>query len=660
MNKLNRIALELRHESPVLLEPPQDLRVRRSPKTGQRRWIKLIDQSNDLVGIFHPDIELLQMFQEGHRLNAVQALLRGVPLPDRVIAGGDAPLDACIQGTVFPDQDAQSRVVKGLWRVGVLPLGGHSSWQRNRPPEIRSLPKIAAYDHPTDSLYVIAEEFVAPATALLKRHGIRPSRVQVVTRAEVPRAAKDPMGLRLLCYTAARFDNRDLIAQEQASAAAWAVDRASQKHNFPEAVGRLAPGLRDSVPLDVRHTIERDLGQRSRSEHANNGAQDWVWSPNVRRELIQMHNSITLPADAASYWRTAMAQSKFHAPILATLESIESDPYWWASIAADAPPRDIAFDLRRDQSPRAKAKRLARVLPPQLHRIQTIPDRRGDRTIVWYPWLPQNLSQFLLPVVRVATSYARDFDLAWGAEIDIPIECRVCGTQTFAYQQRYMHIRRFGSNQYCPQCMSYARTGLYTDPTQEAELLVTYWAFATLAAEWGGAPPKRVADWIRLPDTESETTRDLGVLARRYIPRGGQGQKPWQAWLAEAGIVGSGSHRSFMGTWSTAQDGHTCRSMLERYVDDWLSKNGIQHQIEPTYPFHDSLNPAGLRADWKLADGTLVEAAGLMSRSEYAAKIERKRALATHFDLSLIIVTETDLDRLPSIFSDHMPARAVD
>ena len=56
------------------------------------------------------------------------------------------------------------------------------------------------------------------------------------------------------------------------------------------------------------------------------------------------------------------------------------------------------------------------------------------------------------------------------------------------------------------------------------------------------------------------------------------------------------------------------------------------------------------------ADGTLVEAAGLISRTEYAAKLQRKRELALRDGLRLIVVEPSDLSSPGQLFVDRTPA----
>lgn len=126
------------------------------------------------------------------------------------------------------------------------------------------------------------------------------------------------------------------------------------------------------------------------------------------------------------------------------------------------------------------------------------------------------------------------------------------------------------------------------------------------------------------------------------------GASSWIEVLRTTGIV-SDAWRPARGTYCIAADGHPCRSLAERTIDDWLSHHGIEHQIEPVWPPHPDLNAHGRRrADWHLPDGTYVEYAGLTS-DDYLAKIQAKRQLAQHAGIKLIVLTPLDLANLTEV-----------
>lgn len=174
--------------------------------------------------------------------------------------------------------------------------------------------------------------------------------------------------------------------------------------------------------------------------------------------------------------------------------------------------------------------------------------------------------------------------------------------------------------------------------------------------------PLTLVDSGYAPRNSTRCARKV-MLCRFLVPRPGSAllsarpsrpARTWTEWLGHAGLLTDGV-RTSMGTATTATDGHPCRSLFERHVDDFLHHRGVAHEPEPAYPRHPELNTTGLRADWRLADGTFVEALGLMTKEAYAAKVARKRELARHHGLRLVTVTAEDLGRLPEVFADWLP-----
>lgn len=160
-------------------------------------------------------------------------------------------------------------------------------------------------------------------------------------------------------------------------------------------------------------------------------------------------------------------------------------------------------------------------------------------------------------------------------------------------------------------------------------------------------------------DSEPNSTSpeaDLLMIYRMLIPRSGdQAPRPvrkiysWSEWLQEAGLLSDGL-RTSRGTLTVAKDGHLCRSLLERHIDDFFHKNGIGHLPEPRYPYDPILNTSGYRADWRLIDGTFVEALGFPKDPKYMTRIQRKLALASGHGIHVVTVTSEQLNELPQIF----------
>ncbi|MEW2624064.1 hypothetical protein [Streptomyces sp. NPDC048106] len=232
--------------------------------------------------------------------------------------------------------------------------------------------------------------------------------------------------------------------------------------------------------------------------------------------------------------------------------------------------------------------------------------------------------------------------------------CRLCGRSSQSARPGLF---------YCHGCCALAANGVLRDTGADGawtEAIV--YALRRLAeTEFSGPPSLAQLDRVCVP-FEDRALVDEVMLCRFLVPRpasallGARPTRPartWTEWLSHAGLLTDGV-RTSMGTVTTATDGHLCRSLFERHVDDFLHHRGVAHEPEPAYPRHPELNTTGLRADWRLADGTFVEALGLMTREAYAAKVTRKRELARHHGLRLITVTAEDLSRLPEIFADWL------
>lgn len=220
----------------------------------------------------------------------------------------------------------------------------------------------------------------------------------------------------------------------------------------------------------------------------------------------------------------------------------------------------------------------------------------------------------------------------------LPQTCPLCAAVFTAGQLNPWIIRQFGPARWCKQCCMQARNGHGGAVTPRAARQ----ALTALSTSMGAAPPQ---DFCQRPvplDLPTEQ-RDAIVGAMAACPpaptlRSLLGAGSWIEVLRTTDIVPD-AWRPARGTYCIAADGHPCRSLAERTIDDWLSRHGVEHQIEPVWPPHPELNGHGRRrADWRLPDGTYVEYAGLTS-DDYLAKIQAKQQLAQHAGIKLIVLT---------------------
>ncbi len=110
----------------------------------------------------------------------------------------------------------------------------------------------------------------------------------------------------------------------------------------------------------------------------------------------------------------------------------------------------------------------------------------------------------------------------------------------------------------------------------------------------------------------------------------------WLNALIEAGVLEDGTRRTSRGTTCLARDGHTCRSLGEKTIDDLLFSLGIPHEKEITYPeskFITDFNVGGI----------FIEYFGLAGDPDYDAKIRQKEELCTDHGIKLIAIYSSDL-----------------
>lgn len=264
-----------------------------------------------------------------------------------------------------------------------------------------------------------------------------------------------------------------------------------------------------------------------------------------------------------------------------------------------------------------------------------------------------------LTVMSVSTTWGAFHAVRKRRSWDRPIirTCPACGTEFFAGEVPVWTYRQFGPSRYCKACCFRSRDGA-PEPQKHDSVIA---AVRELAAA-SQSIPKQAFAFESIPLDISEDRRDRLVRALRAMPPVATIKKAlrtsdWLGVLQAAGIVGDG-WRPSRGTWCRASDGHRCRSLLEKSIDDWLSAHDIEHECEPAWPAHPVFNPSGRkRADWKLADGSYVECLGMMTDSTYLAKVKEKQALAETVGIQLYLVTPSDLLNLARVFADLIESR---
>jgi hypothetical protein len=231
------------------------------------------------------------------------------------------------------------------------------------------------------------------------------------------------------------------------------------------------------------------------------------------------------------------------------------------------------------------------------------------------------------------------------------VRCPICGREFWNGYITHWMYRSYGPARYCNDCCSDARTG-HTETLTGPKVIK---ALTDLATAFDAIPGSSFA-FNAFPADASDEKRDQWMRALTAVPAADRikeilGCKDWLGVLKVAGLVTDGWKMKRGGVMSHAVDGHLCRSLLERTIDDWLTGQGIKHEREPRWPYDPVLNRNGMRrADWLVPDGSFIECAGMMSRPEYALKMAEKQELARLAGIKLHIVTPEDMLRLDKIF----------
>ena len=110
----------------------------------------------------------------------------------------------------------------------------------------------------------------------------------------------------------------------------------------------------------------------------------------------------------------------------------------------------------------------------------------------------------------------------------------------------------------------------------------------------------------------------------------------WLNALIAARVLDDDAIRRSRGIQCLARDGHVCRSLGEKTIDDYLHKHGIFHEKEPLYP------EGNYRADFAVS-GAFVEYLGLRGNPEYDAKTEEKLRICRRHGIKIILIYPEDL-----------------
>lgn len=354
------------------------------------------------------------------------------------------------------------------------------------------------------------------------------------------------------------------------------------------------------------------------------------------RSVSVAMSDIALPSNWDASWESAEGLVPALAPMAAAAHLQEAQDDWWSALPGSS-------SLTRSEVQWAAWWTAGVNYDEALPVAQSLYGRRivsKSRVDDVYMTLRQeDWHRFVVATALVVA--ATSFSLDPHAEGRRELPCFMCGQPTSIADLVPWVLKLEKVWPLCALCQFETRALPENDTTMRRGALAAIRDLVVLA---GGIVYPSMLDGLVLRNV---ITPEQAHLFRMVLP--GTEIQSWSEWLREAGVLGEG-WRSSRGYVNIATDGHPCRSLFERVVDDFLNASGIGHEVEPPYPYDEELNRFGLRADWRLDDGRLVEAAGLMGDAGYASTIDRKRRLAHRSGMELIVVTPADVDRLPELF----------
>ncbi|TSC89817.1 MAG: Uncharacterized protein G01um10143_307 [Parcubacteria group bacterium Gr01-1014_3] len=114
----------------------------------------------------------------------------------------------------------------------------------------------------------------------------------------------------------------------------------------------------------------------------------------------------------------------------------------------------------------------------------------------------------------------------------------------------------------------------------------------------------------------------------------------WGNAIKAAGLEPNRSHehRMYKRTMTKAKDGHSCDSISEALIDNWLSDNEVKHLRDFPYP------NSGHKADWAINDTLFIEYFGLAGDSpRYDRDMKIKKKICEKLGIRLVAIYPQDL-----------------
>lgn len=610
----------------LLRRPGDDAPVSEGPFTYRvHRSNVLVKRGRDTVGRYYGDSQVLVLADEADRRAATQFLAQHRLRPRQPLNGwGPARLLAQV---AYYDREG----------VFFIACSHPATQERLKLISAMDGAYIAAYYPDPRQVTCVADAWRAPVRELLEAHGLP---VEGFLDATRPDGYSDWTVERLAWH---RGQYESWAPSQERPALAPAIMRAPS-----EPVRKLLVATKRALPVNVADAVqelfEMNLPDRFSIAwppgHVHWASRAAVLDESQLAALAAVVPPIQLSQLATDVVERAYAVAPAHAPLLAARQLHDVDPAWWESLRWTD--RDLSARAGRGTQGLLNEmtdRQIAQSSQPAL--VGLLNGWCQECATSSNPDLDWSFGQNNRARLWLAVAALRQGRLISGASAFEPRKCVLC-RRKFPVGVLALETLEFtGCDRVCRSCADWARFGVDHPQTERRRSAIND-AIVALAEIIGGPPARPVLEAPLVVLDDKDLARQLAL--RVVLPPTIDG-----AQLAAAGVLADG-WRPSRGIYSTAHDGHPCRSLLERHIDDFLSAHSIDHEIEPPYPLDLVLNTTGLRADWLLPGGVLVEAVG-MDTEAYLAKIERKKRIAFEHGRELVTVTPKDLQRLRVVFA---------
>jgi len=217
--------------------------------------------------------------------------------------------------------------------------------------------------------------------------------------------------------------------------------------------------------------------------------------------------------------------------------------------------------------------------------------------------------------------------------------CKSCGLRFLENSIDRHQFRLLGGKEhieFCSPCLSEMTAYIGSDNVTKDEVLSYLQGLARILQR---VPTYNILSDIKdLSDFDASQILELLKLQKKKptIKRLKELFGSWLNALVEAGILEDGVHRTSRGIQCLAKDGHLCRSLGEKAIDDFLYGHKIPHERESPYP------EGNFRVDFSVGD-IFIEYFGLTGVAEYDIKTKKKQKICRKHEIKLISIYPLDL-----------------